>query len=222
MLGQWIAATGLVYGDVFSRAAHSSAYTGSSDAYVLTVDPGYRASAWLAWQRPALHPRPWVVVREWLPEQETTEDSARRILREMGAPPSQVFTDVPSRQNSRIHVNDTQAIADVFGSRARIRVLGGHERSSDWRHKAVIAGLRSGMLRVSERLCPARIGPGERGLVHALETAEWPHPSTRVEYQDDRDPRKHVLDALEFGAAVLTPPKLSRSEDRASRYRLVA
>jgi hypothetical protein len=135
----------------------------------------------------------------------------------MGGSPASVLMDVPSRQNSRLHVNDYEAIRDVFGAACKVRVIGGHERSSDWRHKSVISGLRSGALRISERLCPARVGHGERGIVHALETAEWPHPSTRVERQDEQDPRKHALDALEFGAAVFTPPKLGRSEDRYAR-----
>ena len=219
MLGHFVSAQGLVYGDVFSRSRHTYPWTSSSSSpYVCTVDPGYRASAWLAWERPVVHPRPWVVTREWLPEQETTEVSARRVIREMGHAPARVLMDTPSRQNSRLHVNDYEAIHDVFGAGCHVRVLGGHERASDWRRKSVIAGFSSGALRISERLCPARVSTGERGVVHALETMEWPHPSSRVERQDEQDPRKHVLDALEFGAAVLTPPALARSEDRAARY----
>jgi hypothetical protein len=219
LLGRFVSLTGRVYGHVFSRAAHSHPFAGDRTPYVLTVDPGYRASAWLAWQRPAIHPRPWVVVREWLPSEETTEASARRILADMGARPERVLMDVPSRQNSRIHVNDYEALVDTFGRGCHVRILGGHERSSDWRHKSVLSGIGSGALKVSERLCPARITHGERGLVHSLETLEWPHPSSRVERQDEQDPRKHVIDALEFGAAVLTPPRLARSEDR---HRLAA
>jgi hypothetical protein len=214
MLGLFVSATGKVYGDFFSRSRHTVPFKGAPGPYVLTVDPGFRASAWLAWHRPQTHPRPWVVTREWLPEGETTEASAARVKREMGGPPASVFMDVPSRQNSRMHVNDYEAIVDVFGGATKVRVLGGHERSSDWRHKAVIAGLSSGALKIGEHLCPARIGRDERGLVYALETIEWPDPSTRSERRDEKDPRKHVIDALEFGAAVLTPPKLGRSEDR--------
>jgi hypothetical protein len=126
--------------------------------------------------------------------------------------------DTPSRQNSRLHVNDYEAIKDVMGMSCTVRVLGGHERSADWRHKSVIAGLRGGALRISSDLCPARIGHGERGLVHSLEALEWPQESTRDESQDKKSPLKHVIDALEFGAAVLTPPSLARSEERAARY----
>jgi hypothetical protein len=43
---------------------------------------------------------------------------------------------------------------------------------------------------------------------------EWPHPSSRVEKPDEKDSRKHVIDALEFGAAILTPPQMARAEDR--------
>lgn len=217
LLGLFISRTGLVYGQVFSRALHTHPFTGDAGPYVLTCDPGYRASAWLAWQRPTAIPRPWVVVRQWLPHDQVTEDTAAQIKREIGRVPARVLMDTPSRQNSRIHQNDADALRDVFGPTCAVRVLGGYERSADWRHKAVLAGLRSGALRVSQRLCPARLTPGERGLVHALETAEWPRPSTRDERQDQQDPRKHVLDALEFGAAILTPPRLARSEDRHRR-----
>lgn len=218
MLGEFVSRAGRVYGDVFSRALHTIAWDGDSTSpWVLTVDPGFRASGWLAWQRsPAGQ---WVVTREWLPEGQTTEESAARVRRDMGRPPQRVLMDTPSRQNSRLHLNDYESLVDTLGRGARVRVLGGHERSSDWRHKAVIAGLRSGALRISARLCPARIGQGERGVVHALESAEWPDVSTRSEKQDEKDPRKHILDALEFGAAVLTPPQLARSEDRAAHYR---
>lgn len=221
MLGELVSKMGRVYGDVFSRAAHTVPVTMSrADPYVMSVDPGYRASAWLAWQRSSSGI--WVVTREWLPEDETTEDSARKVRRDMGHPPGRVLMDTPSRQNSRLHVNDYEAIRDVFGQSCAVRVLGGHERSSDWRHKAVIAGLRGGQLRISEELCPARIGHGERGLVHALEAFEWPQVSTRDEKPDQKSPLKHVIDALEFGAAVLTPPSLARQEDRAKHYSSVA
>lgn len=217
MLGKFVSRQGLIYGSVFSRSEHCVPFAGDASPYVLTVDPGYRASAWLAWQRSPVHPRPWVVVREWLPEDEVTEESAKRVKREMGGSPARVICDTPSKQNTRLHINDTDALRDVLGRRTKVRVLGGHQRSSDWRHKSVISGLRSGMLRISERLGPARITQGERGLVHALETIEWPHPSSRIEKRDEQDPRKHAIDALEFGASVLTPPKLARSQDRFPR-----
>ncbi len=218
MLGEFVSRAGRVYGDVFSRALHTVDWEGSSSGpYILSVDPGYRASAWLAWQRAPSGA--WVVVQEWLPEGEATEDSARKVRRARGRPPERVLMDTPSRQNSRLHVNDYEAIVDVFGASCKVRVLGGHERSSDWRHKAVLAGLRSGALRLSRRLCPARIGQDERGIIHALETMEWPDESTRSERMEEKSPLKHVADALELGAAVLTPPKLARSEDRAGHLR---
>ncbi len=220
MMGKFVSKTGKVYGDVFSRHQHTTVWDEPRGDYILTVDPGFRASAWLAWSRRM--GGPWTVIREWLPEGETTERSAERVRREMGRPPAKVLMDTPSRQNSRLHVNDFEAIRDVMGRRCKVRVLGGTERSSDWRHKAVVAGLTSGALKISEGLCPARVARDERGLVHALETMEWPSSSTRDERQDEKDSRKHVLDALEFGGAVLTPPKLARSEDRLRHYRRAA
>lgn len=217
MLGEFVSRTGRVYGEVFSRALHTIEFEGSSSApYILSVDPGYRASAWLAWQRAPSGA--WCVVQEWLPANETTEESARRVRQARGRPPDRVYMDTPSRQNSRLHVNDYEAIVDVLGRACRVRVLGGHERSSDWRHKAVLSGLRSGALRISRRLCPARMGADERGIIHGLEALEWPEESTRSERQDEKSPLKHAVDALELGAAVLTPPKLGRSEDRAPHH----
>lgn len=220
MLGEFVSRAGKVYGDVFSRHDHTIPWAHPCEGYILTVDPGFRASAWLAWERRT--GGPWVVTREWLREGETTEQSAEKVRRDMGRPPARVLMDTPSRQNSRLHVNDYEAIRDVMGARCKVRVLGGTERSSDWRHRSVIAGLRSGALKIAERLCPARISKNERGLVYSLETLEWPAQSTRDERQDEKDSRKHVVDALEFGAAVLTPPKLARSEDRLRHYRPAA
>jgi hypothetical protein len=221
MLGEIVSRTGLVYGDVFSRAAHCVRWDGAvGDSYVLTVDPGYRASAWLAWQRIAMGP--WVVVREWLPEGQTTDEAAARVRRDMGHPPRRVIMDTPSRQNSRLHVNDYEAIRDAFGSSCEVRVLGGVERSSDWRHKSVIAGLSSGALKIATQLAPARVGHNERGLVYSLETMEWPRESSRDEKPDQKDRRKHVVDALEFGAAILTPPSLARAEQRQKHYSAAA
>jgi hypothetical protein len=127
--------------------------------------------------------------------------------------------DTPSRQNSRLHINDAQALRDIFGKRTQVRVLGGHERSRDWRHKSVIAGLASGQLVISSALATARAGSNERGIVHALESFEWPSESSRDERHDEKSGLKHVIDALEFGASVLTPPKLARVEDRATLLR---
>ena len=222
MLGQFVSRTGLVYGDVFTREAHMVDWQGDVYApYVLTVDPGYRASAWLVWQRratPETGPQ-WIVVDEYLADAEITEDSARHVKQlRAGRQPVKVFLDTPSRQNSRLHLNDAEAIEAVI-PRAKVRVLGGYERTEDWRHKSVIAGLVSGRLKVSDRIAPTRIRHKERGLVHALESTEWPDESTRKETRSKTDERWHVLDALEFGASVLTPPKSGRTGDRAARYR---
>ncbi len=211
LLGEFISKLGLVYGDIFSRSLHAASFEGGRGVYRLSVDPGYRASAWLAWEQDR---GKWVVTEEWLPEQETTEETARRIRADRGRSPSHVYMDTPSKQNTRTHINDADAIRDVFGKGCRTRILGGVQRSSDWRHKAVISGLRSGVLRVSQKLCLSRITSGERGLVHALQNSEWADDSSRDERRAEKDPLKHVIDALEFGAAILTPPKLARSEDR--------
>jgi hypothetical protein len=220
MMGEFVSKTGKVYGDVFSRVEHCTSWEpGYESAYVLTVDPGFRASGWLTWHwnGNAGH---WSVHREWTPEGETTEVSARRVKREMNRLPKKVYMDTPSK-SSRLHENDLMALRDVFPG-VPVRPLGGHERSSDWRHKAVLAGLSSGRLKVSEGLCPSYVGKDERGLVHALETLEWPKESTRDERQPEQDPRKHIVDALEFGAAVMTPPKLARTQDRAKHLRAVS
>ena len=215
LLGEWIAMHGLVYGDIFSRAEHTVEEYPGRGPYRLSVDPGYRASAWLAWEERRGR---WVVTEEWLAEQETTEETARRVKADRGRPPTHVYMDTPTKQNTRTHINDADAIRDVMGRQCHTRILGGHQRSSDWRHKSVISGFRSGVLRVAERLCPSRITSGERGLVHALETSEWADDSSRDERRAEKDPLKHVIDALEFGAAILTPPRLGRSEDRVSHY----
>jgi len=217
MLGEFVSITGRVYGEVFALSDHTVPWEGTpGDRYVLTVDPGYRASAWLVWQY-RLAPTPqWVVVGEYLPEDELTETTAERIKRDRGREPEKIFMDTPSKQNSRLHINDADALRSVF-RRSAVRVLGGYERSSDWRHKAVISGLSSGSLKISQRLIPARVLSTERGVVHALQHAEWPSDSTRDERRDEKERLKHVIDALEFGAAVLTPAKLGRSIDRAKR-----
>lgn len=214
MLGEFVSLSGLVYGDIFSRARHTVDWPGDQAGdYALSVDYGWRASAWLVWQK--MPSGSWCVVDEYLPEQELTEDVALKIMRDRGRAPALVRCDVPaSRSTSRAHVNDDDALRDVFGRRCKVHVVGGYERSSDWRHKAVVAGLNSGQLRVSSRLIPQRPRPGERGLVHALESCEWPDESSRDERRDEKDRLKHVLDALEFGAAAFTPPKMGRPRER--------
>lgn len=223
MLGEFVFQTGLIYGDIFSKSSHTVDWHGdSSGEYVLSVDPGYRASAWLVWQKNAKDRNQWVVVDEYLPEDELTEVTARQILRERGRPPAQVYCDTPSKQNSRTHINDVDAMRDVFGQRARIHIVAGYQRATDYRHKAVIAGLSSGRLRISTQLTISRATSTERGLVHSLESAEWPAETTRDERRDPSSRLWHVLDALEFGAAVLTPPKMARSQDRMAQMDRVA
>jgi len=221
MLGEFVSATGLVYGDVFCRAdhAHEAEYTYTAP-YELGVDPGYRASGWVAMQQQPSGR--WVAVREWTPGGEFTEITAARIVEEMGKPPRQVYCDTPSKQNSRLGIPDHQVMQQVFGGRCQITVAGGARRSSDWRHKAVIGALSRGDLGVSTAICPLRVSHDERGLVYSLETLEWPDESTRSERQDVTDPRKHIVDALEFWAAYRLPPRAGSSEDRARRLHLVS
>ena len=218
MLGQFVSRHGYVYGDIFSRQIHLTEWSGDPLAsYVLSVDFGWRASAWLIWQR--RRDGQWVVVGEDLPENELTEDTALRIRRTRGQPPLRVYCDVPatrpsSRITQRARLNDDDVLREVFGTRTSVDVVGGYERDSDWRHKAVVAGLTSRRLQISRDLVHSAPRPAERGLVHALEACEWPAESTRDERRDDRDRLKHVLDALEFGAVHLTPPRLGRPQDR--------
>jgi len=217
MLGRFISLTGLMYGEYFDRPRNISVLGYDPTApYVLGVDPGKRASGWVALQERA--PGRWLVVREWLGTG-PTEDIAESALRDMGRAPRAAYLDTPSKLSTRTGITDVQALRQVFGRGTTVRVLGGVKRSSKYRHKAVAAALSRGELEISSSLIPRRPRPAERGLVHALETMPWKDVSTRDESTDEKDPRKHILDALEFAVAILIPPRNYTSEDRADTLR---
>jgi hypothetical protein len=205
LLGEFVVATGLVY-DMFSRVAHITPAFDNFDApYALGWDPGSRASGVLAFQRQAgAH----VAVRQWTPSDRFTDDVARDVLRDMGRSPRAVYLDTPSKLNTRTGITDVEAIQAVF-PRAKIQVLGGRRRSSEYRHRAVSSALRRHELVFSDSLLPGRISLDERGLIHALESLAWSDTSTRKERVDDSDPLKHIIDALEFYVSAVLPPRYS-------------
>lgn len=212
LLGEFVVRTGLLY-PMWTRSAHVVEEGYSPDLpYELGWDPGARAAGVVAVQvRGGRH----VVVREWTPDDEFTEDTARRVRQELGASPAAIYLDTPSRLNTRTGITDTHALQAVF-PRADVRVLGGRKRSSDYRHRAVSGALHRGMLAVSRSLVPRRVSQAERGIVRALEALAWQEESTRDERQPEKDPLKHVMDALEFYTAARIAPRYVDSEDRAA------
>lgn len=205
LLGEFVARTGLVYGDVFGERSTRLVDLEYDPAlpYALGWDPGSRASGVVAVQR-GMGGR-HIVVREWTPDGQYTEDTAAAVLRDMRRAPAIVYMDTPSKLNTRTGITDVRALRAAFPG-AKVRVLGGHARSSEWRHRALVGALRRGHLLFSRSLTP-RVDRGSRGIVRALETLSWADESTRIERADSKDPVKHVVDALEFYCAIELPPR---------------
>lgn len=215
MLGEFVVRTGLLYPG-FSRAVHVVDVHYSPELpYSLGWDPGARAAGVVAVQvRGGEH----VVVREWTPDGEFTEDTARAIGVELGASPAEVYLDTPSKLNTRTGLTDVHALRAVW-PRADVRVLGGKKRASDYRHRAVSGALARRVLLVSRDLVPRRVSHADRGIVRALETIAWPRAETRDEAQPEKDPMKHIVDAVEFYSAAMIPPRYVDSVERSQGAR---
>jgi len=213
MMGQFICRTGLLYGDHFREAVHVVPLMFDPDLpYTLGWDPGLRASGVVAFQERSRGRQ--VAVLEWARDGEATEDTARRILSDTGRRPRAIYLDTPSKLNTRTGVTDVQAIQAVMGRGVRIQVLAGRVRSTHYRHTAVRTALNSGRLLFSSALVRQRAGHEDRGIIRSLRTMPWADESSRDERVEEKDPRKHIVDALEFGVAMLLPPRFYDPTDR--------
>jgi hypothetical protein len=215
LLGEFVSLTGWVYGGLFARDTHCTPVDYDyRQPYDLGWDPGARASGVVAVQEQSPN-QPHSVVREWLGDNEFTDDTARRVRREMGDKrPRAIYLDTPSRLNTRTGITDVEALRTVFGGGCDIHVLGGRRRQSDYRHRALSSALSRRRLQFASRLIPRRSSAHERGIVTALETLSWQDDSSRSERVDDKSPLKHVVDALEFYCAAKLPPAYGDSIDR--------
>ncbi len=210
MLGEYVVRSGLVY-PMFSRAVHLCDERFDPDRpYELGWDPGFRAAGVIAFQE---FGREHVAVKEWTPDNEFTDDTARRIDDELGFAPAAVRLDTPSKLNTRTGITDVQALRAVW-PRCDVRVLGGKKRSSDYRHRALSGALHRRNFKVSRDLEPRGSSQADRGIVRALESLAWPREEPRDESPPKKDPFKHVVDAAEFYAAVKLPPQYTDSAER--------
>ena len=216
MGGEFIHRTGLLYGDVFVPARHVVPLSYDYERpYDLGWDPGSRASAQVAIQE--LRPGLFVVVREWLPTGEWTEDTALRIERDMGKAPRRVYLDTPSKLNTRTGLNDVEALIQAWGRRTDVLVSGGRMRETDYRETSVRTAFNRDALAISSALIREAAGAEDRGLVRALRTMPYKAESTRDEKVDEKDPRRHVLDSLEFAVVQLIPPRFYDPGERRRR-----
>ena len=213
MLGKLIHLLGLLYGHFFVRSKHVVPLEHDFTApYVLGWDPGKRASGVVALQ--ALLPDHLVIVKQWTPRDEPTEVTAVKVKQEMGRSPTHIYMDTPSKHNTRSGLGDVKVLRAVFGGRCAVKPLGGIVRSSDYRHDAVRTGLVQQRLLISASLVHKRVAKDESGIVHALETMPYERAEPANETVKKTDPRKHILDALEFAMVKAMPPRYSTAPDR--------
>ena len=134
----------------------------------------------------------------------------------MGKPPRRLYCDTPSKLNTRTGITDVEAFYSAW-PRVDIIVSGGRVRETDYRQTAVRTALNGERLLFSSALVRDRAGAEDRGLIRALQTMPWRDESSRDERVDEKDARKHVLDALEFAVVHLLPPRFYDPAERRQR-----